>query len=272
VFGLWKEYLYRPSYDPDAFISLEDLYRPLTSPDTVDPQAGDEGKHLEHPPLYSSKSVALLLEWQNTGSSAKSNDKINCLVRSVLLHPEFQPDTLQSFNATRENKKADAAGEQSPFQGSFKCANVDIEVPSGSKDVPPQTFTIPGLYYHKIVTLIKDAFDSHISVRFHLTPFKLFRRLPGNEDGEHMYSEMYNSDAFLDKHDRVQRAPTDNPSCKREKVVVAIMFWSDATHLAVRNLLLVPSEGTNARAQDNVERDRQERRGEVRRRRRRDRR
>jgi len=30
-FGLWKEYLYRPSYDPDAFISTEDLYCPHTS-------------------------------------------------------------------------------------------------------------------------------------------------------------------------------------------------------------------------------------------------
>jgi hypothetical protein len=232
VFGLWKEYLYRPSYDPDAFISPEDLYRPLTSPDTVDPQAGDEGMRLEQPPLYSSKSVALLLEWQNTGSSGKSNDEINRLLRSVLLHPEFQLDALRSFNAARENRKADAAGEQSPFQGSFKCVNVDIEVPSGSKDVPPKIFSVPGLYHRKIITLIKDAFNNHISLQFHLTPFKLFRRLPGNEDGERVYSDMYNSDVFLDKHDRVQRTPTDNPSCKWEKVVAAIMFWSDATHLA----------------------------------------
>jgi hypothetical protein len=104
-------------------------------------------------------------------------------------------------------------------------------VPSGSKDVPSRSFTIPGLYHRKIVTLIKDTFDSHISVQFHLTPFKLFQRLPGNEDGERVYSEMYNSDVFLDEHDRVQCAPTDNPSCKREKVVTAIMFWSDTTHL-----------------------------------------
>ena len=89
-----------------------------------------------------------------------------------------------------------------------------------------------GFYKDYSRMCVMGSFNNHISLQFHLTPFKLFRRLPGNEDGEHVYSDMYNSDVFLDEHDRVQRAPTDNPSCKREKVVAAIMFWSDATHLA----------------------------------------
>ena len=37
---------------------------------------------------------------------------------------------------------------------------------------------------------------------------------------------------FLDEHDKVQRAATGNPTCKREKVIAALMLWSDATHLA----------------------------------------
>ena len=44
-----------------------------------------------------------------------------------------------------------------------------------------------------------------------------------------MYSEIYDSDAFIEEHDRVQRAalPPDDPDCKREKVIAAMMFWSD---------------------------------------------
>ena len=166
---------------------------------------------------------------------AKSNEEINRLIRTVLLHPEFELDALCSFNATRENQKADAAEEQSPFLRSFQRADINIEVPSGSKDVPLRPFTIPDLYYRQIMTLIKEAFDSEISQQFHLTPFKLFRsRTPprSGEEPEHVYSEMYNSDVFLDEHNRVQRAPTDNLSCKQEKVVASLMFWSDATHLA----------------------------------------
>ena len=229
-FGLWKDYLYRPSYDPDAFVSAGDLYRPHISAVVTD----DEGTrtHSEYSTPYSSKSAELLLNWQSTGGSTKSDTEINRLVRAVLLHPEFQPDDLRSFNATRENQKADAAEERSPFLQSFQHADVDIEVPSGSKDVRPRTFAVPGLCYRKIITLIKDAFESQISEQFHLTPFKLFRRLPNGEDSERVYTEMYNSDVFIDKHDRVQRAPTDDPSCKREKVVAGLMFWSDATHLA----------------------------------------
>jgi hypothetical protein len=232
--------MYRPSYDPDAFISVEDLYRPQIS--TVAPQTDDEGKQSEYSALYSSKSVELLLGWQNTGSSAKSNEEVNRLVREVLLHPEFQLDDLRSFNAMRENSKADVAEAQmpGPFLRSFQQADIDIEVPSGSKGVPPRTLTIPGLCYRQIVTLIKEAFDNPLSKQFHLTPFKLYRtRVPpsgeysnSDADSERVYSEMYNSDVFLAEHDKVQRAPTDDPSCKQEKVVAGLMFWSDATHLA----------------------------------------
>lgn len=231
-FGLWKEYMYRPSYDPDAFVAVEDLYRPHIS--TVVPDDEEMHSEPEYSAHYSSKTVKLLLDWQNTGSSAKSNEEVNHLVHSVLLHPEFDLDALQSFNATRENRKADAAEEQSPFLCSFQHADIDIEVPSGTRGVPSRPFTIPGLYYRKIVTLIKEAFDNPISEQFHLTPFKLFRTrtLPSGEDNERVYSEMYNSDVFLDEHDRVQRAPTDDPSCKREKVIAGLMFWSDATHVA----------------------------------------
>lgn len=227
-FGLWKEYLYRPSYDPDAFISADDLYNP--HPSTFVPN--DDGKSSQDSFLYSNKSVKLLLDWQNTGSSAKSNQEIDQLVHAVLFHPEFQLDELRSFNATRENQKADAAEERSSFLSSFQHADIGIKVPSGSNEVPSKMFTIPGLYYRQIVPLIKEMFESDISLQFHLTPYKLFRRLPNGEDSDRVYSEMYDSDAFLNEHDRVQRAPTDFPSCKREKVVAALMFWSDATHLA----------------------------------------
>ena len=227
-FGLWKEYLYRPSHDPDALVSVEDLYLPC-APTII---ANSDGQ--EEPSGNSSNAVTtqLLLDWQNTGSSAKSNGEIDRLVHDVLLHPDFRLEQLQTFNATRENKKADADGERSSLLESFQLATVNIEVPSGTRDLPPQTFPIPGLYYRKIATLIKEAFESPIFLRFHLSPYKLFRKHPNGEDDERIYSEMYDSDVFLDEHDKVQRAPTDEPNCKREKVVAALMFWSDATHLA----------------------------------------
>jgi len=181
---------------------------------------------------YSSITTELLLDWQHTGSSKKSNEEINCLVHHVIFHPNFQYEDLELFNATRENQKVEAALEKSNFLRTFHHANVNIKVPSGSKHVAPQTLSIPGLYYCQIVPLIKEAFESPISLQFHLSPFKLFQKHPTRDDSECIYSEMYDSDVFLDEHNKVQQSPTDDAICKREKVVAALMFWSDVTHLA----------------------------------------
>ncbi len=63
---------------------------------------------------YTNKSAGLIIDWQNTGSSVKSNNKINRLVRKVILHLDFQLDKVQTFNAARENQKADMAEAKSP--------------------------------------------------------------------------------------------------------------------------------------------------------------
>ena len=76
-FGLWKEYMYRPSWDPDASISAEDLYRPhisatvpeVTIDETPDNEALESG--------YSNKSVELLMYWKTTGSTQKTDMEIN---------------------------------------------------------------------------------------------------------------------------------------------------------------------------------------------------
>ena len=228
TFSLWKEYLYQPSYNPDAFISPEDLYHPPTSAIVL----GKEGTEEASATVYSNEMSELLMNWQNSFSNKKSNKETTWLIHSVLLNPQFHLGDLVKFNATNENQKADEAKEKSPFLRSFCHTSVNIDVPSGSAHEASQTFSISGLYYCQITTLIKETFESPISKNFHLMPFKLFQKLPDREDSDRIYSEIYNSDMLLDKHDKVQHAPTGNPTCKRKKVVVALMFWSDTTHLA----------------------------------------
>jgi hypothetical protein len=101
--------------------------------------------------------------------------------------------------------------------------------------MPPGTFSVPGLVYRKLTAVIQAAFSSPLASHFHFSPFKLFHRSPSGEE-ERVLSEVYNSDAFIEEHDNVQRAPlppdSDQPDCKLEKVPVALMVWSDSTHLA----------------------------------------
>jgi hypothetical protein len=201
-FRLWKEYLYRPSHDPDALISPKDSYRPHIS--AVIPDSELDGPGIEESSPYSNKAVGLVMGWQNSGSPAKTDEEVNSLVHSILLHPDFDLTMLGSFNAMCENQKADAVLLQ-PFQRT----DVKIKVPSGSKLVAPQILSIPSLYYRNIIGLIKETFESPVSLKFHLTPFKLFRQHPNHD--EHIYSEMYDSDIFLEEHDKVQHVQVCSP-------------------------------------------------------------
>jgi hypothetical protein len=186
------------------------------------------------PPLvHRNQSIELLMNWKNSGPSTKSDGEINRLVDEVLLNPHFNLEDLQGFRAARENRQSDKADENSPFLDSFQTATVEIEVPSGSKEVPPAKFSIPGLRYRKIPAVIQAMFASPLASKFHLSPFKLFHKAPGGEE-ERVFCEVYDTDAYIEENDKIQRAPVppDDPDCKREKAVAALMLWSDATHLA----------------------------------------
>ena|SRR6266851_2702174 len=105
-------------------------------------------------------------------------------------------------------------------------------VPSGSKHSPPCPFSIPGLYFCKITSLIQEAFQSPLSQHFYISPFNLYQKHLNGKADKCIFSELYNSDMFYDEHDNVQCAPSDDPTCKRERVITALMFWPDAMHLA----------------------------------------
>ena len=115
---------------------------------------------------------------------------------------------------------------------SFQKVSIDIEVPTGMKNAPPHIFSIPGLYFRKLTACICVAFTSPIASHFHYLPFKLFCESPITGEPKWIFSKMYDSDAFINEHDKVQcSTPTNDPNCKLEKAVAAIMFWSNSTHL-----------------------------------------
>jgi Plavaka transposase len=228
-FGLLREYLYRPSFDPDSFVPEKDLY-----------QAG--GTNHTNPvlmqtppptPVHRNESVEMIMNWKDSGAITKSDAEVNRLVTDVLLDPNFKVEDLQGFNVARENRESDAAEKKSPFLDSFQTANIEIEVPSGVKGIPPAMFSVPGLLYRKLTATIHASFSSPLASHFHLTPFKLFHMSPSGRE-ERVFSEVYNSDAAIEEHDKIQRAPLppDESNCKREKIIIGFMVWSDSTHLA----------------------------------------
>jgi hypothetical protein len=65
---------------------------------------------------------------------------------------------------------------------------------------------------------------------FHYEPYELCWN-PPHLDGEvPIYGDMYTSPAFLEAHSQLQDLPGE-PGCDLPRVVVGLMFWSDATQL-----------------------------------------
>jgi len=129
---------------------------------------------------YSNESTQLLINWQNSRRSNKSNLEVDRLVCNVLHHPRFSVQDLENFNARRENQLANKFAKKLSHLQFFTETSVPIDVPLGSKNIPSKTFHVPGLYYRKLVNVICATFKSPLADKFHYNPFKLYRHSSGD--------------------------------------------------------------------------------------------
>jgi Plavaka transposase len=231
-FGLLREYLHRPSYDPDSSIPIEDLSNSL------EPNVTSVDQHEKRPPPpwpFTSMSVYLVMEWMITGGNQKSIAEVDRLVKEVLSHKAFRPGDLAGFSARRESKRLDAAETkqpETPFSGDgWIHSDVRISVPTGKRDPNGSglNFSVSGLYHRHLVPVMKAALVEATAARFHLFPFKRIWRLPSDQEVR-CFDEVYTSDAFIEANDKLQKQQNE-PGCRLEKVILGLMFWSDSTHL-----------------------------------------
>lgn len=95
----------------------------------------------------------------------------------------------------------------------------------------PQTYIGGELYHRSLVDVIKERIsDPHAAQRFHLEPYQLTWAPHAGSYEIPVYGEAYTSTGFLEAHRKLQDSPGE-AGCDLQRVVVALMFWSDATHL-----------------------------------------
>lgn len=235
-FGILREYLHRPSYDPDVFVKLEDLanFRVLSESTTCLP---DERLSYSFLPPWPFKNMSkyLLMNWHQTGSSQKTEAELNRLVKEVIGNPEFHPDDLADFSAHRENKQLDdaraTADPRAPFlDNDWREIAVEIMIPVPKTGAAPWKFAIPGLHHRSVVEVIKATWGAATALPFHLTPFRRIYINPDTKEETRIFDEVYTSEAFELAHDQLQKQPPE-AGCKLERVIAGLMFWSDSTHL-----------------------------------------
>ncbi|KAJ7210726.1 hypothetical protein GGX14DRAFT_363047 [Mycena pura] len=141
---------------------------------------------------------------------------------------------VQVLDFDSETDKLDQHFASSSSRDGWKPASVSIPVPDGKlhaseSDAP--TYTIPGLWYRPLTQAIKAGIESAAERTFHYTPFKQYWQHDPHQPPERVHDEIYSSDAMAQAHTELQNQPPIE-GCKLERVVVALMFWSDSTHLA----------------------------------------
>ncbi|KAH7917537.1 hypothetical protein BV22DRAFT_1026145 [Leucogyrophana mollusca] len=91
-------------------------------------------------------------------------------------------------------------------------------------------FTVD-FHHRSLVSIIREKLASNEDDRFfHYEPYELLWQPISGQPEIRLHGELYTSPAFLDAHRELQDSPPE-PGCDLPRVVVALMFWSDSTHL-----------------------------------------
>ncbi|GBE82230.1 hypothetical protein SCP_0406130 [Sparassis crispa] len=246
TFGLYRVYAVKPQKDPEDETTLDTLCDSptlATAPETT--ARGRSPLHhlrqtfadtLQHTrdnffTPFLNATTYRLINWMYRPSDTKSIEEMDSLVH----------DRLDKHSQTSDAFSADDVW----VKGTVKI-HLPKEHTRFKSEADAPEFEVSGIYYRRLLEVIKATYQDTAARTFHWIPFKLFWRphYDSSEDSDsddsdddagdiRVYTELYNSDAFLEKdaHIRSQlRELNEDPNI--EIAIVPIMLWSDSTHLA----------------------------------------
>lgn len=234
-FGLFRRYraAQLPIYDPEEHLSLENLSDISTlkkkSQDLTNPFAP-----------YPNRSSFLLGDWFWNDGVQKSLANFKSLI-TIVTDPDFSNNDIANvkWDQVNEALASDDGGEWLDDDAGWTRSSVSISVPFQTKrgiihdgSARPQPYTIHDFHHRSLVSVIKEKITSlQEGDQFHFEPYELLWQKAAGVRPVHVQGEIYSSPAFLKAHRDLQESPRA-PGCNLARVVIALMFWSDATHLA----------------------------------------
>jgi hypothetical protein len=243
IFGLWRQYQQEewPSHDPEEHVSLRDLTYGMPIP------ASGSGLSLQSRGLrdpffpYPNETSFRLGEWYWNCNGEKSRTSFSDLL-NIVGSEEFRPEDVRHTAWDKINSKLASSNEGEDDWAETEWMDEDagwerkpirISVPFHRRTAKPgcKDYLVGDLYHRPLVSVIREKLDDpEYTQQFHYDPFELFWRPAGTQSDIRVHGELYTSPAFLEAHRDLQSSPRE-PGCNLPRVVVALMFWSDATHL-----------------------------------------
>src|SRR5882762_927228 len=255
IFGLFRQFRSErlPSHDPEELVNLQELSdqpeiseRPqpnILEPPVTAGSASMQTQHKSGNPFhpYPNKNSFLLGDWYWNHGVRGSQESFHELL-NIVGNPEFHPDDIQYTKWRQIDKTLGSNPFDEEEDGEhmwidedigWKRTPINISVPfhSKTKRPGPQNYHVGHLYHRSLVSIVREKLGNpQEDAHFHYEPFKLFWRPADAEIDVQVHGELYTSPAFLDAHRELQESPRE-PRCNLPRVVVAMMFWSDETHL-----------------------------------------
>jgi hypothetical protein len=246
VFGLSRRYYSDrlPTHDPEELTTLENLTlthsesdQDSSTPAPVTHNSSIETPDAFHP--YPNKSSFLLGDWFWNGGIQKSHKSFKELLR-IISDSEFRSEDIRATRWNLINNRLGSSADDAEahddvtFEGAgWKKTAINIKIPIHKRAENPgiHDYLTADLYHRPLVSVIQEklANEKHDEL-FHYQPYELLWNRGGSERSIRVHGELYNSEAFIQAHREVQESPAE-PGCDLERVVVALMFWSDSTHL-----------------------------------------
>jgi hypothetical protein len=218
-----------PSHDPEGDIRESDLL------DIVDVRKPTSDSTPSYGP-YPNKGSFLLGDWYWNRGAQKSQEDFKALL-DIVSADDFRPGEIRETNWIQVNNQlANGTPDKEEWMdedAGWDVSPVSISVPFNHRADTPghREFPLANLYHRSLIAVIRDKImDPTHHAHFHHQPHELLWQPNDQQEPIRVYGELYSSPAFIDAHAALQESPRE-PNCDLERVVVALMFWSDATQL-----------------------------------------
>lgn len=224
-------------------VTLRDLSDiPTKEKETNSEPAGQLRTPAETYGPFKSKTAFLLADWywNSTNKSFLDFQKLIAIIKE----PDFSVDDAVSVNWKASFKALGANQDDltNPNNASWitddgwTSSSIVIDIPfhKKMKDNKGTTasYCVGKFRHRRIVSVIKEKISNREANRdFHYFPYHASWK-PTEQSAEvELYGELYASRAFRTAHEELQKLPFMEANQGLERVVVAMMFWSDATQL-----------------------------------------
>lgn len=251
IFGLSRKFVGKepPFHDPEDFVGLDDLTDAEIGLDTTPEDTEELADNDALPPKpsfypYPNENSFLLGDWYWSDGVQKSQQSFRRLI-NIVGDPEFNPADVRDTNWAQINEtlggneqaKEEWEDEEMGWMRTPVTISVPIQRTSRKKSAPqidPQQYTIGHFYHRSFISVIREKLSSSSDDQyFHYEPFELLWNgsspCPGGRTIQ-VHGELYTSPEFARVHNDLQNSPLE-PGCNLPRVVIALMFWSDVTHL-----------------------------------------